>query len=188
MFKWIDIHIFVVFWYSVMTQMVSEQVFLPLGQINIYSSTCQTYFWNYIVLLLCLGVWAAEDIKFYLIMCIHTYCTFHPKPRHVSTIIKGRNISLSRRSPRQKCLLNSMSHFLSILKSLLWPYISLTSFLFYFYCGCICSSHRWSQLLLLFWMLLNAVRFLGPVTITCVPQLPFHQKDIGNLKCHAEFL
>lgn len=38
------------------------------------------------------GSMSSRNITFYLIMCIHPYCTFHPKPGHVSAIRKGKNM------------------------------------------------------------------------------------------------
>lgn len=119
-------------------------------------------------------------------MCIHTYCTFHPKPGHVSAIRKGRNIHLLQAAQWQKCLLNSMSHFPVILRSLLWPCLSLKSSIFLLWLYFLITEMV--SITFAFSTLLNAVRFLGLVSITCTPQSPLHQKDIRNLKYGAEFL
>lgn len=107
-------------------------------------------------------------------MCIHTYCTFHSKPKHVSAIREGRNIGLLQTELRQKCLLISVSHLLLTLKSLLWPCISLTSGIFiFFYCGFISSLQMFSQLILLSEHCLSS-EISG--TVTCVLQLPVTRK------------
>lgn len=119
-------------------------------------------------------------------MCIHTNCIFHPKPGHVSAIRKGRNIRLAQIALRQKCLINSMSLSTDFKESAVaLPFFECRYFfivvVFPHYTGgldCFCFLNT----------LLNAMRFLGPVMITCTPQSPFHQEDIRNLKYWAEFL
>jgi len=111
---------------------------------------------------------------------------FHPKPGHVSDIRKGRHIHLSQTALRQKCLLDLMSHFTLILKSLLWAFLCLNLAVFLLWMYFLISQVV--SITFAFSTLLNAARFLGPVTVTCSLQSPFHQKDVGNVKYCAKFL
>lgn len=126
-----------IFWTGISTFWANKYLFLNLSYLALRLH----------IIFALLGSMSSRDIKFYLIMCIHTYCRFHHKPGHVSAIRKGRNNCLSQTTLRQNCLLNSMSHFPLIVKSLLWPCLSLEQV--FFYCGYIFSLQRWYQLLLL---------------------------------------
>lgn len=109
---WSPWDIFVMFWQSVMTQII-----FCTGISTFWTNKYLFLNLSYLVLKLYIiagmpGSTSSRSITFYLIMCMHTYCTFHPKPGHVSAIRKGKNICSAKTVLRQKCLLNSMSHWL----------------------------------------------------------------------------